>query len=346
MKTSAAGRKAITQREGNKLKAYLDSVGVLTIGVGHTSNAGPPKVTKGMTITAAESDAILSRDLATFERAVERSVKVPLSQNEFDALVSLAFNIGGGAFAKSTLVRKLNAGDKAGAAEAFLSWNKAGGKVLKGLVTRRQSERRQFLATGKPAQRDPLPEAPAAPSKTEPRPAAPAGPLRVDAILHRGSRGDFVAELQDHLNVLGFGPINVDGEFGYATERAVKAFQASAGLKADGWAGPRTLESIGQAIKDIETAPKLAAAEEVVDQAASGGKGVSKTEVITTVTGVTGVATVVNEAVDTVKQGATSLISLGPWILLALLLAGGAAWVVWDRRNKRLAARAAREVMR
>lgn len=71
MRTSAAGRKAIAQREGNKLTAYVDSVGVLTIGVGHTAAAGPPVVKKGMKITAAESDQILSRDLADVLRHEE-----------------------------------------------------------------------------------------------------------------------------------------------------------------------------------------------------------------------------------------------------------------------------------
>ncbi|MCR6502611.1 lysozyme [Shinella sp. CPCC 101442] len=144
--TSAAGRKAITQREGNVLTAYQDSVGVWTIGVGHTSAAGAPAVAKGMKITAAESDEILSRDLKTFEAGVRAAVKVPVNQNEFDALVSLAFNIGVGAFSKSTLVKKLNAGDRAGAADQFLVWNKAGGKVLQGLTARRQAERKQFLS--------------------------------------------------------------------------------------------------------------------------------------------------------------------------------------------------------
>lgn len=145
METSAAGRAAISLREGNKLQAYQDSVGIWTIGVGHTAAAGEPSPRRGMTITASQSDEILSRDLAKFEKAVNEAVKVALAQNEFDALVSLAFNIGGGAFAKSTLVRKLNANDKAGAANAFLSWNKAGGKTLKGLTIRRQAERQQFL---------------------------------------------------------------------------------------------------------------------------------------------------------------------------------------------------------
>jgi len=151
MKTSAAGRKAIRAREGVVLKAYRDSVGVLTIGVGHTSAAGSPKVTPGLTITATQADEILSRDLAIFEKAVNASVKVPLSQNEFDALVSLAFNIGAGAFKKSTLVRELNKGNRAAAADQFLRWNKAGGRTLKGLVNRRHAERLQFLSGKAPA---------------------------------------------------------------------------------------------------------------------------------------------------------------------------------------------------
>lgn len=149
MQTSSAGRAAIMAREGVVLTAYPDPATggePWTIGVGHTSAAGPPNVTKGMKITRAEADQILSRDLRTFEAAVSSAVKVPLSQNEFDALVSLAFNIGAGAFKKSTLVKKLNAGDRKGAAEQFLVWVKAGGKTLQGLVNRRRSERLQFLS--------------------------------------------------------------------------------------------------------------------------------------------------------------------------------------------------------
>ena len=148
MSTSVAGRKAITAHEGNVLTAYPDPATggePWTIGVGHTSAAGLPKVVKGMRITAAQSDEILSRDLKTFEAGVRSAVKVPLNQNEFDALVSLAFNIGLGAFSKSTLVKKLNAGDRAGAADQFLVWNKAAGKVMKGLSSRRASERSLFL---------------------------------------------------------------------------------------------------------------------------------------------------------------------------------------------------------
>lgn len=168
MRTSAAGRKAIAQREGNKLIAYLDSVGILTIGVGHTTAAGPPAVKKGMRISAAESDQILTRDLVDVEASINKAVKVPLNQSQFDALVSLVFNIGGTAFAKSTLLKKLNARDFGAAANQFLVWNKGtvNGKrvAIGGLTTRRKAERVQFLseapaAAPKPAGLIAMPEA-------------------------------------------------------------------------------------------------------------------------------------------------------------------------------------------
>jgi lysozyme len=145
MKTSDAGRAAIEQREGCKLKAYKDSVGIWTIGVGHTSKAGPPVVKVGMTITKKEAHEILSRDLGQFEEAVDKHAKEPTTQNQFDAMVSLAFNIGGGAFARSMVAKKHSAGDHKGAAEAFLVWDRAGGKKLVGLTNRRKAEREQYL---------------------------------------------------------------------------------------------------------------------------------------------------------------------------------------------------------
>jgi lysozyme len=140
MKTSPAGRKAISVREGNILTAYHDTVGVITIGVGHTSAAGPPVVTPGMKITAEQSDEILSRDLVGVENDINSAVKVPLTQNQFDALSSFVFNIGGTAFRNSTLLRKLNSHDYAGAADQFLVWVKQ-----KELTGRRKAERQQFL---------------------------------------------------------------------------------------------------------------------------------------------------------------------------------------------------------
>jgi GH24 family phage-related lysozyme (muramidase) len=141
LKTSAIGRKAISEREGNKLKAYTDTKGIWTIGVGHTSAAGLPKVVPGLTITSAESDEILTRDLVSVENDINRLVKVPLTQNQFDALVSFVFNIGVTQFSKSTLLRKLNTKDYKGAADQFLVWVKQ--PELKG---RRVKERAQFLS--------------------------------------------------------------------------------------------------------------------------------------------------------------------------------------------------------
>lgn len=184
-------------------------------------------------------------------------------------------------------------------------------------------------------------DAPKAPAESIPAP--PAAPTRTDSTLRRGSYGPIVGDLQRNLNTLGYGPLKVDDRFGEDTERAVVAFQNDHGLLVDGIAGGRTNTAIGKAIKDRETKPKLDAAAAVVDDAA--GKGVSKTEVITTVTGIGGVATVVKETADSVRDGATSLMSLGPWILLAFVIAAGAGYVIWDRRRKRLAAKAVQEVL-
>lgn len=145
MDISSKGLELLMAREGVRTRAYRDSVGVLTIGVGHTSMAGAPKVRLGMVITLDEAMSILRHDVVKYEDVVERHVKVRMTQYEFDALVSLCFNIGEGNFRKSSVVRFMNAGDKRTAANRFLAWNKAGGRVLKGLVTRRNSERAQFL---------------------------------------------------------------------------------------------------------------------------------------------------------------------------------------------------------
>src|SRR5690606_6021729 len=143
MTTSQRGVDLIKPFEGLKLPAYLCPANVWTIGYGTTRG-----VQKGQTITAAEAERLLRADLAVFEAGVSKAVKVPLEQHEFDALVSFAYNVGLGAFQKSTLLRLLNAGDKAGAAKQFDRWNKAGGKVLAGLTRRREAERKLF--EGKP----------------------------------------------------------------------------------------------------------------------------------------------------------------------------------------------------
>lgn len=139
MQISKAGLDLIKQFEGLYLKAYRCPAGVPTIGYGHTAG-----VAMGQTITEQHADEYLRRAVRMFERAVERVVKVPLTQGQFDALVSFAFNLGAGALQSSTLLRLLNSGDYAGAADQFGRWTKAGGRVLPGLVRRREAERRLF----------------------------------------------------------------------------------------------------------------------------------------------------------------------------------------------------------
>lgn len=156
MQTSDKGRALIRAHEGLRLEAYPDAGygwDRATIGYGHTSQAGPPAVHRGMKITAAEADAILRADLKKFEGFVTSAVHVPLNQNQFDALVSFTFNLGPGNLRSSTLLRKLNAGDYAGAAAEFPKWNKSNGKVMPGLVKRRADEQALFRAPVTPAPR-------------------------------------------------------------------------------------------------------------------------------------------------------------------------------------------------
>ena len=148
MKTNAAGIALIQRWEGKRLTAYPDPATggePWTIGYGHTSRAGLPAVKRGMKITDQEATDILRVDLIKFEAAVINALKKNPTDNQFAAMVSLCFNIGPGAFAKSSVVRKFNAGDVAGAANSFLLWNKAAGKVMAGLTRRREDERKLFL---------------------------------------------------------------------------------------------------------------------------------------------------------------------------------------------------------
>lgn len=142
MKTSQRGIDLIKSFEGMRLTAYPDpgtGGDPWTIGYGHTKGVKP-----GMKITENWAEELLRDDLAEFEAAVNGLVKVRLCQHQFDALVSLVFNIGPGAFSDSTLLRLLNAGLYDDAALQFVRWNKGGGKVLSGLTRRRMAERKLF----------------------------------------------------------------------------------------------------------------------------------------------------------------------------------------------------------
>ncbi len=146
MQTSDKGIALIKQFEGCKLTAYQDSVGVWTIGYGWTQPVDGKPIRAGMTIKQETAERLLKTGLVSYESDVSRLVKVGLTQEQFDALVSFTYNLGARSLSTSTLLRKLNAGDYAGAADEFLRWNKAGGKVLNGLSRRREAERALFLS--------------------------------------------------------------------------------------------------------------------------------------------------------------------------------------------------------
>jgi lysozyme len=159
MNSSENGLLSLVRHEGIVPAPYRDIAGVWTWGIGHAETSGQPPnprtMPRGMPSDVAavipEAFRLFKLRLGPYEDAVRRTVKVPLAQHEFDALTSLCFNIGPGNFAKSSVVRHLNAGDRAAAADAFRAWNKARNpatgklEVSNGLVRRRAEERALFL---------------------------------------------------------------------------------------------------------------------------------------------------------------------------------------------------------
>lgn len=143
MQTGREGIELIKGFEGLRLSKYQDVVGKWTIGYGHLIL---PSESFPNPLTEKQAEDLLRKDLAASEAGVTRLVKVKLSQQQFDALVSFTFNLGAGNLQSSTLLKKLNAGDYSGAADELLRWNKAGGKEVAGLTRRRTAERKLFLS--------------------------------------------------------------------------------------------------------------------------------------------------------------------------------------------------------
>ncbi len=137
---SGNGLALTEQFEGLSLDAYQDQVGVWTIGYGHTGSDVAP----GLSITQEQAEDLLAQDVASAAAFVNNAVSVALTQNEFDALVDFVFNLGAGAFRSSTLLRNLNAGNYAAAANQFDAWDHAGGTVVAGLLRRRNAETALF----------------------------------------------------------------------------------------------------------------------------------------------------------------------------------------------------------
>lgn len=219
MRTSTAGINLIKKFEGCRLNAYkpVPTEKYWTIGYGHYG----ADVSQGMVITQAQAEIMLGIDLQKYEQAVDRYTPFLLAQNQFDALVSFAYNCGAGNLKK--LVANRNALQ---VADAMLRYNKAGGKELNGLTRRRVEERALFM---KGIIGNPYPE----PVKT----------------LKKGSQGDGVRWLQGELQRLGY-KIEADGAFGPETEKALRRFQASAFTdpkERDGICGPKTRDKLKMA---------------------------------------------------------------------------------------------------
>lgn len=136
------GLNLIKHFESLELNAYQDSVGVWTIGWGHTGT----DVIEGKTITEEEAENLLKEDLSKFEKAVNNSVTIALNENQYAALVSFTYNLGIGNLQSSTLLKLLNSKDSFNASKEFVKWSKAGGNRLEGLVKRRLSERNLFCS--------------------------------------------------------------------------------------------------------------------------------------------------------------------------------------------------------
>lgn len=190
MKINDEGLKLIMSFEGCKLKAYQDSVGVWTIGWGHTGN-----VKAGQTITQKQADNFLLKDLAKFEKAVN-DLKRDFNENQFSALVSFAYNCG-----PQNLKQLCDGRSAAEIGSKMLLYNKAGGRVLAGLTRRRKAENRLYMT---PVE-----------SKVYPVP---------NRVLSKGDRCESVMWLQDALNRKG-ADLVIDGKFGENTEKALKKFQ-------------------------------------------------------------------------------------------------------------------------
>ena len=218
MKTSQNGINLIKQFEGCRLSAYkpVPTEQYWTIGYGHYG----PDVTPGMKISQAQAEALLAVDLKKYEDAVSKYAEIPLTQNQFDALVSFAYNCGAGN------VKKLLTGRNASQiADAILKYDKAGGKVLAGLTRRRKRERELFLSgVDLPPTGNPYP----VPTKN----------------VRLNSKGNDVRWLQYALNQKGGYKLIVDGIAGNLTIGALMDWQKKNGLEPDGICGPLTRQTL------------------------------------------------------------------------------------------------------
>jgi GH24 family phage-related lysozyme (muramidase)/peptidoglycan hydrolase-like protein with peptidoglycan-binding domain len=251
LQVSENGKKLVRDAEGFFSKPYNDPAGHATIGYGHLLHRGNVTAADRAqwgTLSEPQARKLLDGDINEVAAQVKSLVKVPLTQGQFDALVSFGFNLGTGkgGLGDSTLLRKLNEGDYAGAQKEFGRWVKAtdtnGNLItLPGLVTRRANEAALFGNQ--------------APSGAGTNPPTTGGTLTGDSSLKKGATGAGVKTLQDDLVKMGFmtrSEVNTGyGTFGAKTEAALKSFQASVGLEQTGAVGPKTKHAIESVIAGV-----------------------------------------------------------------------------------------------
>ncbi len=251
LQVSENGKKLVRDAEGFFSKPYNDPAGHATIGYGHLLHRGNVTAADRAqwgTLSEPQARKLLDGDINEVAAQVKSLVKVPLTQGQFDALVSFGFNLGTGkgGLGDSTLLRKLNEGDYAGAQKEFGRWVKAtdtnGNLItLPGLVTRRANEAALFGNQ--------------APSGVGTNPPTTGGTLTGDSSLKKGATGTGVKTLQDDLVKMGFmtrSEVNTGyGTFGAKTEAALKSFQASVGLEQTGAVGPKTKHAIESVIAGV-----------------------------------------------------------------------------------------------
>lgn len=279
-------------KEGWRSKAYWDDAKppVLTIAYGHTNRAGGFQFKEGASVTLAQGEEILRQDLKKFEGWVNDLVKVPITQSMFDALTSFCYNVGpdidsdnkAEGLGDSTLLKKLNARDYRGAAAQFAVWNKAGGRVLKGLTTRRAEEAKMFLEDGIPGEKGVVGNVPggAAAPKPLPRPVPKPAPKVVPVetkwdSVPGGAAATLdqnqVMQFQTKLDSVGYhGVGRIDGKFGNSTRGAMQEFQRDFGLPVTDYPTKETLARLAvtpDKSRPLDKARQQAGTADVVEDA-------------------------------------------------------------------------------
>lgn len=346
-KVSRKGLIEIASHEAIVLSPYLDSVGVWTVGIGHTASAGDPDPSvERREFSLDEIMDIFARDIEKFERRVRRAFGRSLTQEQFDAAVSFDFNTGG--IHRATWVKRFNEGKDDQARIAFMAWRKP-----KEIVPRRKKERDLFFdgkystdgmvsvypasSTGavlwSQGKRVSLPEMGGV---TQPFARAPKGAPAKRPVLRFNDRGRPVRLLQQELNALGYHVGKVDGWFWTRTRGAVLAFQADNDLVTDGIVGPATYEALADARPRLIGAERASAS--ILSLAGDGSRIASAsitqgaTGALVAAGGALGLLEQASGTVTRITQAVgpfgDTLRLLGPWVGAAVLVAG--AVIVWQ----------------